>query len=159
MIEQNTSLSPRAQNKKGGPCGPPFILTQRFAHQYLSTTVRNVNSTSVSISARPSSNIVKMRPPAPGLRAVPSHAAAIARPSPSAPPSAAIPTANEPIAGKNQEFPVLWSAAPVAPGACAMAVATVISVINADSANNFNLIIIILLEVLSTSTPILNAAV
>src|SRR5437660_12137399 len=149
MIEQNTSLSPRAQNKKGGPCGPPFILTQRFAHQYLSTTVRNVNSTSVSISARPSSNIVKMRPPAPGLRAVPSHAAAIARPSPSAPPSAAIPTANEPIAGKNQEFPVLWSPAPapVAPGVWAIAVATVMRVNSADSTNSLNLIIIFLLEV------------
>src|SRR5258705_2847713 len=90
-----SSLSAWNKNQKGGRC-LPFNLTHfTAAHQYFSTTVRKVNSTRVSISARPSSNIVNILPPAPGLRAVPSQAAAIARPSPSAPPKAAIPTANE----------------------------------------------------------------
>src|SRR6476660_7857762 len=84
-----------------------------------------------------------MRPPAPGLRAVPSQAAAIARPSPNAPPSAAIATANEPMAGKNHELPPR-PAASVAPGACAIAVATVKSIISADSPNSLNLIIVFL---------------
>src|SRR5437870_12614654 len=88
-----------------------------------------------------------MRPPAPGFRAVPSQAAAIARPSPSAPPNAAIPTANEPIAGKNHEPPGVPFSAAMAAGlaACAIAVATVISIIIADITTNLSLIIVSLL--------------
>src|SRR5258705_136290 len=148
-----SSLSAWNKNQKGGRC-LPFNLTHfTAAHQYFSTTVRKVNSTRVSISARPSSNIVNILPPAPGLRAVPSQAAAIARPSPSAPPKAAIPTANEPIAGKNHEPPVLFAAA-VAAGDWAIAVATVNSITSAVSTNSFNLIIVFSPEARRTSTPI-----
>ncbi len=96
------------------------------------------------MSARPSSSIVNIRPPAPGLRAVPSQAAAIARPSPSAPPSAAIPTANEPSLGKNHELPASEASAPAAP-VCAIAVPTVIIMKRADMIKSLNLIITFLL--------------
>src|SRR5262249_24259923 len=100
----------------------------------VSSTVRNVKSTSVSIRARPSSSIVNILPPAPGFRAVPSQAAAIALPSPSAPPNAAIPTANDPIAGKNQELP----RPPPVSAPCAIAVPTTVNVKSADNTNNFS---------------------
>jgi hypothetical protein len=98
--------------------------------------VKNVNSTSVSMSAKPNSNIVKIRPPAPGLRAVPSQAAAMALPSAIAPPKAAMATAKAGAAGMNHD----WLVAAVVPSAAA-AVATVTNIINADMKNNLALII------------------
>jgi hypothetical protein len=72
---------------------------------------------------------------------VPSQAAEIARPSPIAPPIAARPTANDPIAGKNHELP---PAAPWSPGVWAVAVTTANSIISVDITNSFSLSIIIL---------------
>ena len=50
-----------------------------------------------------------------------------------------------PIAGKNHDLPGCASVA-AAPGTCAIAVATVNSIISADRANSFNLIIVFLLR-------------
>src|SRR6266404_5255335 len=77
-----------------------------FKYRRIPTT--NVNSVSVSTNTRPSSMAARTPPAAPGLRAMPSHAAAAMRPCPSPPPTAAMatpkPAANASVLGLRGAF-------------------------------------------------------
>src|SRR5712692_5945979 len=76
-------------------------LYDSFKYRRFPTT--NVNSVSVSTNTRPRIIAARTPPAAPGLRAMPSHAAAAMRPCPSPPPTAARatpkPTANTSVVG------------------------------------------------------------
>src|SRR5450759_1237442 len=82
--------------------------------------------TSDSMSARPRIAITRMGPAAPGLRAIPSHAAAVARPCANAPPKAAIAIANAALTTPHLTPPV--AAAPAVSWASAgMAVNAIVA--------------------------------